>query len=73
MDCSGSGDCDMSAVVSLNEDGTLSGLSGRKLMVNKQWDNPEGKFRIGLKFGYDLYPADLKNRVKVCKMYQSCW
>jgi hypothetical protein len=55
----------MSTVASLNDDGMLTGLSGRRLSVNKEWDNPEGKFRVGMKLGYDLYPADLKSRVKV--------
>lgn len=66
VDCSGSGDVDTSKTANINADGTLTGLSGRTLKVNQNWDNADGTFRLGLKFGYDLYPADLKSRIKVC-------
>jgi len=63
VDCSGSGDCDTSTFRTA-ENGTLKGLSGRILNIGN-WANVAGnKYRVGLKHGYDLYPGDLKGRMK---------
>jgi tripeptidyl-peptidase-2 len=64
IDCSGSGDVDTSTVVETGEDGTLDGLTGRKLRLNPDWVNPSGKWHLGVKRAYELYPNLLKQRVK---------
>ncbi|XP_077513162.1 tripeptidyl-peptidase II isoform X1 [Amblyomma americanum] len=67
MDASGAGDVDTSKVVEI-QDGTITGLSGRKLKVPESWSNPSGKFHVGLKCAYELYPKCLKERVQ--KLYK---
>ncbi|MCH7870153.1 MAG: S8 family serine peptidase [Planctomycetes bacterium] len=63
IDASGSGDVDTS--VTREADGSyLTGLSGRKLKLGAEWNNPSGKYHIGLKRAYELYPGRLVNRVK---------
>ncbi|XP_067010836.2 tripeptidyl-peptidase 2 [Anabrus simplex] len=62
-DCSGAGDIDTSTVVQA-KDGELQGLSGRKLKVPSSWKNPSGKFHLGLKNGFDLYPSKLRERIE---------
>ena len=62
VDCSGSGDVVMGAkVVACN--GVVS-ASGRNIKVNPSWKNPSGEYRVGIKKAYDLYPKDLRERVK---------
>ena len=63
VDGSGSGDVDTSTVKKA-EEGALEGLSGRKLTLGKDWENPSGEFRVGIKRGYELYPGSLVGRVK---------
>ncbi|XP_037561966.1 tripeptidyl-peptidase 2 isoform X6 [Dermacentor silvarum] len=63
MDASGAGDVDTSKVVEV-QDGFITGLSGRKLKIPETWSNPSGKFHVGLKFAYELYPKCLKERVQ---------
>ncbi|XP_018353839.1 PREDICTED: tripeptidyl-peptidase 2 isoform X2 [Trachymyrmex septentrionalis] len=62
FDCSGAGDVDTSKVVQA-PDGYITGLTGRKLKVPSNWNNPSGEYHIGLKNLYSLYPTKLKERV----------
>lgn len=68
VDCSGSGDIPTTTVVkpTENEDGipVITGLTGRKLLLSKDWKNPSGEYRLGFKRAYDLFPEDLKDRIK---------
>ncbi len=76
IDCSGSGDVDTSTVVkALAGDDTeanggggggvaVQGLSGRKLRLNSAWQNPTGKWHVGVKRASELYPRGLAPRVK---------
>jgi tripeptidyl-peptidase-2 len=63
VDGSGSGDVDTSTVVEAVE-GRLAGLSGRSLRVGPGWKNPTGKYHLGLKAGYDVYPQGLIERMQ---------
>ena len=61
------GDVDTSKKVKPTvEDGvsTIQGLSGRKLILDNSWNNPSGEYRVGVKRAYELFPTELKNRVK---------
>jgi tripeptidyl-peptidase-2 len=62
VDCSGSGDVDTSTVVEA-VDGVIKGLSGRKLRIGK-WDNPSGKYHIGIKRAFEIQPRGLTPRIK---------
>ena len=64
IDCTGSGDVDTTTVVDVGEDGTFTGISGRTIRVNSEWVNPTGKYHIGIKRAYEIYPANLRPRVK---------
>ncbi|KAG0053104.1 tripeptidyl-peptidase II Tpp2 [Linnemannia elongata] len=68
VDCSGSGDIPTTTIVkpTENDDGipVITGLTGRKLHLNKDWKNPSGEYRIGIKRAYDLFPSDLADRIK---------
>ncbi|XP_066956231.1 tripeptidyl-peptidase 2 isoform X3 [Macrobrachium rosenbergii] len=62
IDASGAGDVDTSTVVEASE-GVIAGLSGRKLKVPESWVNPSGKYHIGVKGAYTIYPQRLRERV----------
>lgn len=66
IDCSGAGDVDMSKVVTV-KDGYITGLTGRKLKIPENWDNPSGKYHIGVKNIYELYSKTLVTRVNEYK------
>ncbi|XP_078380044.1 tripeptidyl-peptidase 2-like isoform X2 [Oculina patagonica] len=61
IDASGSGDVDTSTVCEV-VDGCLTGLTGRKLRIPDDWENPSGNFFIGVKNVYSLFPVKLKER-----------
>lgn len=64
VDCSGSGDVDMCAEVEADSDGVLPGLYGRSLVVNPDWTNPTGRWRVGAKPLFDLYPGGCRRRIE---------
>ena len=49
IDCSGSGDVVMGPSLAAGADGSLKGVTGRTLIVNKNWKNPSGQYRLGAK------------------------
>ncbi len=63
VDASGSGDVDTSTVAEIDENGTVTGLSGRTLTLNPEWVNPTGEIRIGLKPATELFPGGLRGRI----------
>jgi len=67
LDTSGSGDVDMSMVLSTSDvDGRkVAGLSGRTLLIPDHWTNPSGKWHVGIKAAFDLFPGVVKSRMKV--------
>lgn len=64
FDCSGSGDVDTSTVRQPNEEGYITGLTGRKLKIPSCWRNLSNDFHIGVKNAFDLYPTKLKERIE---------
>ena len=62
-DASGAGDVDTSATVSLNEDGTLTGFTGRTLTLPESLENPSAKFHIGIKQGKELFREGVWERL----------
>eukprot|EP00892_Ulva_mutabilis_P003276 jgi/Ulvmu1/131/UM001_0135.1 len=64
VDGTGSGDVDTSHVVETGADGvTLQGLHGTALAINPDWKNPSGKWRVGAKPVFELYPGGCKSRM----------
>ncbi|KAK9819405.1 hypothetical protein WJX81_007532 [Elliptochloris bilobata] len=62
LDCTGSGDVDMSTVVKADEEGFVTGVFGEKLRVNPTWTNPSGDWRVGAKHASELWPGLLVRR-----------
>ncbi|CAG0889709.1 unnamed protein product, partial [Darwinula stevensoni] len=67
IDCSGAGDVDTHTIVKVDADGCITGLSGRKLKIPKEWKNPSGEYHIGLKNAEDLYPRSSKVKDRILK------
>ena len=63
IDGTGSGDVDTSTVQSASS-GKLTGLTGRTLTIPPNWKNPSGKFHLGWKRAFDLFPGELVGRLK---------
>lgn len=63
IDATGDGDVWMSDPVPAQA-GKLTGATGRTLKVGPHWSNPTGKFRVGMKAAYDLFPGELVQRLK---------
>ncbi|CAI7931005.1 unnamed protein product, partial [Closterium sp. NIES-54] len=64
VDCTGSGDVDMSTVVKADKDGYITGASGARLQVNSAWSNPSGEWRVGVKPLYQVLNETVLDRVK---------
>ena len=62
IDGTGSGDVDTSTVQSASS-GKLTGLTGRTLTIPPNWKNPSGKFHLGWKRAFDLFPGELVGRL----------
>jgi tripeptidyl-peptidase-2 len=63
IDGTGSGDVETSTVrEAMNHQ--LQGLTGRSLKLSADWANPSGKFHLGLKSAYSLFPGPLVSRMK---------
>ncbi|CAH3119853.1 unnamed protein product [Pocillopora meandrina] len=71
IDASGSGDVDTSTVAEA-VDGCVTGLTGRKLMIPDDWENPSGKFFIGVRSAYSLFPTKLRER-RVKERREKLW
>ena len=63
VDASGAGDVSM-AVVRDAVDGCVESVGGRRLRLNAAWRNPSGKWRVGSKAAYELYPQGLVDRLR---------
>lgn len=63
VDCSGSGDVIMSKGMRVDTEGCLTGVGGKKLLVDPSWPCPSGEFRVGIKRIFEIYPEGLKGRV----------
>ncbi|EMR08359.1 hypothetical protein PNEG_03199 [Pneumocystis murina B123] len=67
IDCSGSGDVDVTTVAEVFEEDEVlktKGLSGRTLKISKEWKNRDGKWFLGIKRGYEFFPESLVTRLK---------
>eukprot|EP00250_Pteridium_aquilinum_P012313 c20649_g1_i1 orf=679-4899(-) len=64
LDCTGSGDVDVSSIVKADKDGFIKGASGTCLQVNSAWINPSGEWHVGYKLAYELFTETLVSRLK---------
>ncbi len=62
-DASGAGDVDISTVIERSPDGTLHGLTGRRLILPPGVLNASGQFHLGIKFGKELFNDDAWSRL----------
>lgn len=63
LDASGSGDVVTSTRRRSDAEGSLTGLSGRRLTLPESLVNPTGEFRLGLKPAAELFPAAVLKRL----------
>ena len=63
FDCTGGGDVDTSKVVKRNDDGTVTGTTGRRLRLGA-WAEGVEEFRVGAVSLYSLLPTSVARRVK---------
>ena len=64
IDCTGGGDVDTSHSATPT-DGKLTGLTGRTLTIPAAWPAAkDGKYQLGIKRAFELYPRGLVGRVK---------
>uniref|UniRef100_A0ABD2WWK7 Tripeptidyl-peptidase 2 n=1 Tax=Trichogramma kaykai TaxID=54128 RepID=A0ABD2WWK7_9HYME len=70
FDCSGLGDVDTSKVVK-TIDGYVTGITGRRLKIPESWNNPSGKYHLGVKGAYSLYPSKLRERIEQSRKKKS--
>ena len=68
VDTTGNGDVDTSTVCTTDvaEGRQIQGLSGRTLTIPNDWVNPSGKWHVGIKALFDLFPSVVKSRIQVC-------
>ena len=63
IDCTSGGDIDTSKTASVDADGTVLGLSGRKLQLGA-WADGVAEFRLGAVRLFDVLPSSAARRVK---------
>lgn len=64
LDATGSGDVDTSHKVEPDEEGNLTALGGKKLILPEGLINPEGSYRVGLKRAADFFPPEVLERLR---------
>ena len=60
----------MTVIKEVHVDGFLEGLSGKKLKLGNWENRDKGKFRVGVKKGYELFPKPLTDRLKTERKQQ---
>lgn len=67
VDTTGSGDVDTATVriTEGDENREIQGLSGRTLSIPDHWVNPTGRWHVGIKAAFDLFPTAVRTRMQV--------
>jgi len=60
IDGTGSGDVDISTILEAKNK-TLTGLTGRTLKVPTSWENPAGRYHVGMKSAYLKYATHVRS------------